>query len=111
MTFRRARSALFVGAATLSPACASVTEGDEGQQSALPLLRGGAGKRHDGRELVPGLDLGLICEAPTLYHKLEDFVTAAFFDGAHFSFDHRSRCGFPFGTKKVLPIHPCSAIG
>ena len=60
MTFRRARFALAVGAAALSPAFAS---GDEGQESALPLLRGGSDKRHDGRELVPGLDLSSICEA------------------------------------------------
>jgi len=84
MTFRRARFALFVGAAILSSSTASVVEGDEGQESDLPLLRGGR------RELVPGLDLSSICEAPTLYHAIGEFVPAAFFDGAHFSFDHES---------------------
>ena len=54
-------------------------EGDEGQESALPLLRGSR------RELVPGLDLSSICEAPTLYHDIDEFVPAAFFDGAFFS--------------------------
>ena len=91
MGFGRSRSVS--SSLTLIAACltalSSLVDADAAAAD-LPLLRGTSAENSRRRRRLNGaLDLSSICEAPTVRHDRDEFISATFFDGSYFTFTHQ----------------------